>query len=192
MHSLWSPFLKKLKGREKIFKYGALNIKKGDIFCGYCRYTFDIWYLFDISHCRLTWRSRKQPPNKTESIKWFTTEPPHYMSYHIYKLSQFTETPTKQTMIAAEEAVLTQTLALLPPLLIFGRTPKCFDTAVWFFLVLALNRRSHIHADLFNSSFLSAIWLSQDQFWVIIKRIASITQSLHFYHFLTQRSLGTS
>ena len=47
-----------------------------------------------------------------------------------YKPSQFTETPTKQTMIAAEEAVLTQTLALLPTLLIFGRTPKCFDTAV--------------------------------------------------------------
>ena len=87
-----------------------------------------------------------------------------------YKPLQFKETPTMETMTAAEETVLTQTLALLPPLLIFGRTPKCFDTAVWFFLVLALNRRSHIHADLFNSSFLSAIWLSQDQFWVIVKR----------------------
>ena len=47
-----------------------------------------------------------------------------------YKPSQFTETPTKQAMIAAEEAVLTQTAALLPPLVIFGRTPECFDTAV--------------------------------------------------------------
>ena len=47
-----------------------------------------------------------------------------------YKPSQFTETPTKQTMIAAEEAVLTQTLALLPPPLKLGRTPECFDTAV--------------------------------------------------------------
>ena len=81
-----------------------------------------------------------------------------------YKPSQFTETPTKHKMIAAEEAVLTQTLALLRTLLIFGRTPKCFDTAVWFFLVLALNRRSHIHAELFNSYFLSAILLDQYQF----------------------------
>ena len=69
-----------------------------------------------------------------------------------YKPSQFTETPTKQTMIAAEETVLTQTLALLPTLLIFRRT-KSFDTAVWFFLALALNRRSHIHADLLNIYF---------------------------------------
>ena len=33
-------------------------------------------------------------------------------------------------MIVAEEAVLTQTLALLPPPRIFGRISKCFDTAV--------------------------------------------------------------
>ena len=39
---------------------------------------------------------------------------------------QFIETPTKQT----EEAVLTQTLDLLPPLLTFGRAPKYFDTGV--------------------------------------------------------------
>ena len=32
-------------------------------------------------------------------------------------------------MNASEESILTQTLALLPPLLIFGRT-KCFDTDV--------------------------------------------------------------
>ena len=50
-----------------------------------------------------------------------------------YKASQFTETSTKETMIAAEEAVLTQTLELLSLLLIFGRGPKCFDTAFWFF-----------------------------------------------------------
>ena len=37
---------------------------------------------------------------------------------------------TKKTMIHSEEAVSTQTLALLPPPLIFGRIPKCFDTAV--------------------------------------------------------------
>ena len=47
-----------------------------------------------------------------------------------YKPSQLTNTPIKQTLIAAEEAVLTQTLTLLPPLLIFGRTPKCFDKVV--------------------------------------------------------------
>ena len=40
------------------------------------------------------------------------------MSYHTYKLSQFTETATKQTMIATEEAVLTEDLELLPPLLV--------------------------------------------------------------------------
>ena len=47
-----------------------------------------------------------------------------------YKPSQFTETPTKQTMIAAEEDLLTLTLALLPPALISRGIPKCFDTAV--------------------------------------------------------------
>ena len=47
-----------------------------------------------------------------------------------YKPSQFTETPTMQTVTAAEEAVLTKALASLSPLVIFGKTPKCFDTAV--------------------------------------------------------------
>ena len=37
-------------------------------------------------------------------------------------------------MIVSEEAVLTQTLALLFPSLIFGRIPKCFDAAVLTFL----------------------------------------------------------
>ena len=37
-------------------------------------------------------------------------------------------------MIVSEEDVLTHLLALLPPPLIFGRIPKCFDTAVWTFL----------------------------------------------------------
>ena len=41
-------------------------------------------------------------------------------------------------MIASEKAVLTQNLALLPPLLIFGGIPKCFDTAVSFFLILTV------------------------------------------------------
>ena len=53
-------------------------------------------------------------------------------------------------MIAVKEAVLTQTLALLTPLLIFGEIPKCFDTGVIFFLFLALKKRSYIHADLFK------------------------------------------
>ena len=51
-----------------------------------------------------------------------------HTSHYTYKLSQLTETPTKQTMIAAEEAVLTKALALLSPLQIFRRIPKCFDT----------------------------------------------------------------
>ena len=33
-------------------------------------------------------------------------------------------------MIIAEEAVLIQTLAILPPPLIFGTVPECFDAAV--------------------------------------------------------------
>ena len=37
-------------------------------------------------------------------------------------------------MIVSEEAVLTQTLALLPRPLIFGGIAKCFDTAVLTFL----------------------------------------------------------
>ena len=45
------------------------------------------------------------------------------MSYQKYKLLQFTETPMKQTMIAAEEAILTEALALLPTLLIVRRIP---------------------------------------------------------------------
>ena len=57
------------------------------------------------------------------------------------KLLQFIETPTKQT----EEALLTQTLALLPPLLIFGRTPKCFDTAVWLFFEFQPWTENHIY-----------------------------------------------
>ena len=36
-----------------------------------------------------------------------------------------------------------------------------------FFWVLALNRRSDIHADLFNIYFLSAIWPPHDQFWAL-------------------------
>ena len=64
-------------------------------------------------------------------MKWSTTEPPHYMLYQIYKLSQSTETPTKQTMIAAEEAVSPgEALVFLSPLLMFRGIPYCFDTAV--------------------------------------------------------------
>ena len=54
----------------------------------------------------------------------------HTTCYTHYKLSQFTETLTKQTMIAAEEDLLAQILALLPPFLILRRTPKGFDTTV--------------------------------------------------------------
>ena len=53
-------------------------------------------------------------------------------------------------MSVAEEAVLTQTLALLQPFLIFGRIPQCFDTAV---CALALNPKLHIDADILDSYF---------------------------------------
>ena len=58
-------------------------------------------------------------------------------------------------MSAAEEAVLTQTLALLPPFLIFGRIPQCFDTAV---CALALNPKSHIDADILDSYFFDLLF----------------------------------
>ena len=62
-----------------------------------------------------------------------STEPLHYMSHHMINHHS---SQKHQTMIAAEEAILTQTLVLLSPLLIFGRTPKFYDTAVWFFSIL--------------------------------------------------------
>ena len=68
--------------------------KEINIFWGYCRCIFDIWYLFNISHCRLTWGSRKQPLDKTESIKWSTTEPPHYMYTYTYTYYTYTYTYT--------------------------------------------------------------------------------------------------
>ena len=73
-------------------------------------------------------------------------------------------------MIVSEEAVLTQTLALLPLPLIFGRIPKCFDTAVSTFLSSSGEPKTM----LFISYFLSAIWLSHNQFCIIIKKAASL------------------
>ena len=121
----------------------------------------------------LSWGSAKQPLEKTNSIKLSTTEPPHYMSYHTYKLSQFTETPTKQTMIPDKEPKPWHYCHLFKYLEEFLNVliQQCD-----FFWVPALNIRSHINADLFNSYFLSAISLGQDQIWVIIKRTISITQ----------------
>ena len=56
-------------------------------------------------------------------------------------------------MIPAEKAGLTKILALLPRPLIFGRIPKCFDIRVWTFWLLALNRKSNVHAEVFISCF---------------------------------------
>ena len=53
-----------------------------------------------------------------------------HASRYTYKLSQLTETSTRQTMIAAEEAVLTETLTLLSPRETFRRVPNCFDISV--------------------------------------------------------------
>ena len=58
-----------------------------------------------------------------------------------------------------------------------GRIPKCFDRAVWIFLSSSPEEKiTYTYADLFNNYFLFAIWLPHDQFWVIIKRKASLTQ----------------
>ena len=66
-----------------------------------------------------------------------------------YKPSQFRETPNKQTMIAAIEAVLTWNYCH-----IFQYLEELLNVLIQqfqFCWVLALSRRSHIHADLFNS-----------------------------------------
>ena len=57
--------------------------------------------------------------------------------------------------MAAEEVVLTQTLTLLPSLAPAPLPPRLLEEFLnvlidQFELVLVLNRRSHIHADLFN------------------------------------------
>ena len=54
------------------------------------------------------------------------TENKHFTELAYYRQVQL----AKKTMIISEEDVLTHPLALLPPPLIFGRIPKCFDTAV--------------------------------------------------------------
>ena len=80
------------------------NMKKEiNIFCGYCRYKFDIWYLLqslpehkplkrlyqfhnrnqvNILTLSFYLRESKRPLEKTESKKWFSTERPHYMSHY--------------------------------------------------------------------------------------------------------------
>ena len=54
-------------------------------------------------------------------------------------------------MSAAEVAVLTQALALLPPPQIFEKIPKYFDTTVWIFSSSDPGQKSHIHAELVSS-----------------------------------------
>ena len=75
----------------------------------------------------------REMTRKTEN--GHVTETPHYIPSHFTEPTHHTKLKNKQTMIVAKEAVFTQTLALLPPhpLLIFGRIPKCFDTAVCTF-----------------------------------------------------------
>ena len=69
-------------------------------------------------------------------MKLFTVRQPSRETTGQTETNHFTGTPhnitpqPKQKMIAAEEAVLIQTLALLLPPLIFGTIPKCFDKAV--------------------------------------------------------------
>ena len=80
-------------------------------------------------------------------------------------------------MIISEEVVLTQILALLPHGLIFGRIPKSFDTAGSIFLSSSSEHITYIYAMLFNSYFLSAIWLTHSQFCTISKGTLSLTCS---------------
>ena len=54
-------------------------------------------------------------------------------------------------MTAAGVAVLTQTLAILPPPQIFGKIPEYFDTKVWIFSSFGPGQKSHIHAELVSS-----------------------------------------
>ena len=62
-------------------------------------------------------------------------------------------------MTVSEEAALTQTLALLPPPLIFGRVPKCFNTTVWTSLSSGSESKiTHTYAILFYSFMLFVVY----------------------------------
>ena len=53
---------------------------------------------------------------------WSTTEPPNYITFDRIPTPHYII--NQKTMIAAEVAVKTQTMALLPPPQIFGKVPK--------------------------------------------------------------------
>ena len=67
-------------------------------------------------------------------------------------------------MIPSKEAVLIQTLILLPPPLIFGRISKGINTAVWTFLSPSSEPKITCTSYAIHSYFLSAIWQSHNQF----------------------------
>ena len=115
----------------------------------------------------------------------YFTEPPHYMSHHIinYHISHSYHTishykPSRKWLL--------QKRLFWPKLWHY-----CHVT--WFseellnvlkeqfelFWYLGHNPRSHIHPVLFNTYFLSAIWLPHNQFRVITKGTASLTNVNH-------------
>ena len=86
-------------------------------------------------------------------------------------------------MIDDEEALLTQILALLLPPLIFGTIPKYFDIAVYTFL-------SSSPELMITYTCLPIQYLF---FYLLFGCSTTTFESLLYnYHFLTQKSLGTS
>ena len=195
LHSLWSRVLKKVKKTKKIFKYAALNMirtnatkERRQIFSVA---TADTYLIFDIyliplpvglpegveNNHLIKLNQQNGPPQNHHTTcthtHIHTTHIHIHTSHYTYNLSQLTETPTKQTM--------TKRL-FWPKPWHYYHLFKCLEEFLNLlihecdiFWVLDLNRRSHIHGDLFSSYFLSAISLEKDQFWVIVKRTASIT-----------------
>lgn len=72
------------------------------------------------------WTDRKRTFHRTTTLH----AKRHYRPSNFIELPHHITLQTKPTMLIAEEAVLTQTLALLTPSLIFGRIPKFSDKAV--------------------------------------------------------------
>ena len=79
----------------------------------------------------ITRQKQRETTGQTENKHFI--EPPHYTHFQ----------QDKQMLMVAADAVLTQTLTIMPPWF-FGRIPKHSDTyAVVTFLILALKQGSH-------------------------------------------------
>ena len=98
-----------------------------------------ITYILDEAVHSQTTRQRDDQAERKQTFHWTTT---------------FQAGPINQVdNNFSEEVVSTQTLALLPPPLIFEIIPKCFDTAVWTFLSFSSEPKITYISYAFNSYF---------------------------------------